>query len=283
MKEITLNSKGKINLLLDVTARRENGYHDIVTIMQSVSLSDTVTVEKTEDGIIYIESDFDNIVSPEDNIVYKALKLMKEEYCLKEGFRAIIKKNIPIAGGMGGGSTNAAAAIKAVNILCDLSEPMEKLMKVGVRLGADVPFCIHEKCAICRGVGDEITETVGLSNVKIVIVNPKTFVSTKEIYELVDEKCKLGKIDENAAIDALKNSKLSEYKNVLKNIMQPVTAEICPQIEEIVRGLRELGALHSMMSGSGPTCFGIFDKDIDEKIVKERFKDYFVVVTEPTA
>ena len=281
MNEITLKAKGKINLLLDVTARRENGYHDIVTIMQSVALCDDVTVTKTDDGIISVKTDFDDIVKPEDNIVFKALKLMKEEYSLKEGFSAVVRKDIPIAGGMGGGSTDAAAAIKAVNILCDLKESNEKLMELGVKLGADVPFCIHEKCALCRGVGEEITETQGLKDVKIVIVNPKVSVSTKEIYELVDEKCELGKIDENAAVKALEEGNLKEYKNTLKNVMQQVTKELCPQVEEIVTGLFELGAIHSMMSGSGPTCFGIFDKDLDEKKIKEKFKNYFVGITEP--
>lgn len=281
MNKVTLDAKGKINLLLDVTARRENGYHDIVTIMQSVKLSDKVTVEKTDDGTVTVISDFDDVVAPCDNIVYKALVLMKEEFSLSEGFKATIEKSIPIAGGMGGGSTDAAAAIKAVNVLCGLGADTERLMEIGLKLGADVPFCIFEECAIARGVGEKLCRTEGLKDVKIAIINPGVSVSTKLIYELVDEKCNLGEIDEKAAQKSLEEGNKKEYKNTLKNIMQSVTSEICPEINEIINGLYDMGAVHSMMSGSGPTCFGIFEKDISEAEIKNRFPDFFVTVTEP--
>lgn len=280
MDKITLEAKGKINILLDVTNRRENGYHDIVTIMQSVNISDTVTAKKNNSGQIVLKTNFDNIVSPEDNIAYKALAMMKEEFSLDAGFKVNIEKRIPIAGGMGGGSTDAAAVIKAVNLLCDLKLSVPEMMKLGLRLGADVPFCIFEKTALAKGVGEELTEIKGLENVYLVIVNPFVSVSTKTIYELVDEKCVLGQIDEKIAIEALEKENINEYPFVLKNIMQSVTQSICPQIEEIIAGLIDLGAVHAMMSGSGPTCFGIFDKEITETVVKERFKDYYVAVTE---
>ena len=281
MDKITLDAKGKINLLLDVTARRDNGYHDIVTIMQSVKLSDKVTIEKTDDGQITIETNFDDLVAPKDNIIYKALMLMKEEFSLSCGFKATIEKNIPIAGGMGGGSTDAAAAIKAVNSLCDLKQSTEKLMEIGLKLGADVPFCIFEKCAVARGVGEELCGAKGLKGVNIVIVNPKVSVSTKLIYELVDEKCEFGTIDEKLAIESLEKMDSDRFKDALKNIMQSVTEEICPEIRDIIKELNQLGAVHSMMSGSGPTCFGIFKDDVDENKIKNHFKSYFVAVTEP--
>lgn len=281
MNEITVDAKGKINLLLDVTKKRENGYHDIVTIMQSVKLSDKVTVKKRDDGKLTLKTNFDDVVSPQNNIAYKALVLMKEQFNLSCGFDAVIEKNIPIAAGMGGGSTDAAAVIKAVNILCGLNQPTETLMQIGLKLGADVPFCIFERCALARGVGEELTETKGLKNVKLVLVNPRVSVSTKQIYELVDEKCELGKIDERLAIISLENRDLCSFKHTLKNIMQPITAELCPQVEEITEKLKNLGAVHSMMSGSGPTCFGIFENDVDEEKIMRCFKKYFVCVTEP--
>ena len=281
MDKITLEAKGKINLFLDVTAKRENGYHDIKTIMQSVKLCDIVTVEKTKKGEIIVKSDFDDVVKPEENIVYKALSLMKEKFSLDCGFTAIIEKNIPIAGGMGGGSTDAAAAIKAVNELCNLELPQKQLMEIGLLLGADVPFCIFEKCALAHGVGECLTEIAGLRDVKIVIVNPRVSVSTKMIYELVDEKCELGKIDEDMAIKVLKERNLSGFASALENIMQDVTARLCPQILEIIEDLKKFGAIHSMMSGSGPTCFGIFEKGVDEEKIRNHFKNYFVAVTEP--
>jgi len=281
VNKITLDARGKINLLLDVTSKRDNGYHDIVTIMQSVKLSDRVTVEKTDDGVITLQTNFDDCVKPQDNIVYKALALMKEEFSLSCGFKASIEKNIPIAGGMGGGSTDAAAAIKAVNIICGLSQSTEDLMKIGLKLGADVPFCIYEKCALARGVGEELCSAQGLRDVKIVIVNPRISVSTKLIYELVDEKCDFKTIDEQLALDSLENMDLDNYKFALRNIMQSVTGEICPEINGIIDDLKELGAIHSMMSGSGPTCFGIFKEEINEEKIKSHFKNYFVAVTEP--
>lgn len=281
MDRITLDAKGKINLLLDVTAKRDNGYHDIVTIMQSVKLSDKVTIEKTDSGDVSVETNFDDLVAPKDNIIYKALMLMKEEFSLSCGFRAKVEKNIPIAGGMGGGSTDAAAAIKAVNSVCDLKQSTEKLMEIGLKLGADVPFCIFEKCAVARGVGEELCVAKGLKGVKIVIVNPKISVSTKLIYELVDEKCEFGTIDEKLAIESLEKMDSDRFKDALKNIMQSVTEEICPEIRDIIKELNQLGAVHSMMSGSGPTCFGIFKDDVDENKIKNHFKNYFVAVTEP--
>jgi len=281
VNKITLDAKGKINLLLDVTAKRENGYHDIVTIMQSVKLSDRVTVEKTDDGLITLQTNFDDCVAPRDNIVYKALELMKNEFSLTCGFKASIGKNIPIAGGMGGGSTDAAAAIKAVNIICGLSQSTESLMRIGLKLGADVPFCIYEKCALARGIGEELCSAEGLRDVKIVIVNPKISVSTKQIYELVDKKCAFKTIDEQFALKTLESKDFGSFEFALKNIMQSVTGEICPEINGIIDDLKELGAIHSMMSGSGPTCFGIFKKDFDEEKIKNHFKNYFVAVTEP--
>ncbi len=281
MNSIKIKARGKINLLLDVIRRRKNGYHDIVTIMQSVKLSDYVTVKKNDSGTISLKTDFDDIVKPEDNIAYKALKLMKEEFSLKCGFDVLIEKHIPIAGGMGGGSTDAAAIIKAVNKLCNLNLSDKKLSELGLKLGADVPFCIFENTALAGGVGEEISQIKGLKDVKIVIVNPCVSVSTKEIYELVDEKCKLGQIDEKAAVCAIAEGNLNACPNVLKNIMQPVTAELCPQVDEIIKKLIDLGAVHAMMSGSGPTCFGIFDKSVCEDEIKGHFKNYFIAVTEP--
>lgn len=281
MNNVRIKARGKINLLLDVIGRRENGYHDIVTIMQSVKLSDYVTVTKNDSGTISLKTDFDNVVKPEDNIAYKALKLMKEEFSLKCGFDAVIEKHIPIAGGMGGGSTDAAAIIKAVNNLCELNLSNEKLSELGLKLGADVPFCIFGNTALAGGVGEEIQEIKGLKDVKLAIVNPCVSVSTKKVYELVDIKCKLATIDEKSAVKAIADKKLKEYPKVFKNIMQPVTTEICPKIEEIIKKLKDLGAVHAMMSGSGPTCFGIFDRDITDDEIKKHFKDCFAVVTEP--
>ena len=281
MEIVNLKAYGKINLLLDVTNRRENGYHDIKTIMQSVKLSDDVTIKKLSEDKILLKTNFDDVVKPEDNIAYKAIAMMKEEFSLSCGFDVTINKNIPIAGGMGGGSTNAAAMIKGINELLKLRLSLEEMMELGLRLGADVPFCVFEKSALAYGVGEELTLIEGLKNVKICIVNPKVSVSTKTVYELVDKECDLGKIDENAALECLKKEEREKYPKVLLNIMQDVTRKLCPEIDDIIKGLKELGAVHAMMSGSGPTCFGVFDRDISEEEVKKYFGEFFVAVTEP--
>ena len=181
-----IKAYGKLNLSLDITGILENGYHSVSMVMQSVELCDIVSLEKNDTGEISVVTDKENAPDGCDNIAYKACQLMKETYGLSCGFDVKIKKEIPIAGGMAGGSTDAAAVIRGINEICGLEKCESELMELGLKLGADVPFCIQTKCALAEGIGEKLTNIKGLpSDFYILLVNPNISVSTKEIYHRV--------------------------------------------------------------------------------------------------
>ncbi|MBQ4516160.1 MAG: 4-(cytidine 5'-diphospho)-2-C-methyl-D-erythritol kinase, partial [Clostridia bacterium] len=192
-----------------------------------------------------------------------------------------IEKNIPIAGGMAGGSTDAAAVLSLINNACSLDLSKEQLMEIGLKLGADVPYCIFEKPALAEGIGEKLSEIPGLPPCKILLVNPGVEVSTKEVYETIDSYKNNERVDNVSLIMCLSEQKLAESTHYMKNVMQPVSSKICPQISEIIEKIRDIGALHAMMSGSGATCFGLFDKNTDLTDVERLFPECSVNVTYP--
>ncbi len=279
---ITLKAHGKINLSLDITGRREDGYHDISSVMQSVELCDIVTLQKNTSGEIRITVEPPIVPCNEENIAYKACRLMKELYNIPDGFDITIQKNIPVAGGMAGGSTNAAAVIRGISILCDLHLDISELMSVGLKIGADVPFCIGESPALATGIGEVLEPVSGLPNdYWIVLVNPGVHVSTKVIYDAIDKTAVYGTVDNDKLVKYLKEDCFEKASACMKNIMEPVTAEFCPQVPEVIKQLKSAGAVHAMMSGSGATCFGIFGKEPNMKKMKDIFPAYFVCLTKP--
>ncbi len=279
---ITLKAHGKINLSLDITGRRKDGYHDISSVMQSVELCDIVTLDKNTTGEIRISVEPPLVPCNEENIAYKACRFMKELYDIPDGFDITIQKNIPVAGGMAGGSTDAAAVIRGVNTLCDLKLDTKELMAIGLNIGADVPFCIGETAALATGVGEVLTPISGLQNTYwIVLVNPGTHVSTKTIYEAIDKTSVYGTVDNERLVTYLANDKINEASAYMKNIMEPVTAKYCPEITDAIKTLKSAGAMHAMMSGSGATCFGIFKDEPDIREINQLFPEYFVCLTKP--
>ena len=272
-----LKAYAKINLSLDITGKRDDGYHDISSVMQSVTLCDEVEVLKNESDTISISSDSAEIPNNEENIAYKAAKLMIDTFNLSCGFDIFIKKNIPVAGGMAGGSTNAAAVIKAINEICKLGLTTDELMKIGVKVGADVPFCIYQKPALAEGIGEKITAISGLSDdLWILLVNPNEKVSTKKIYEKIDNEVLYNKADNEKLACALKNNDINTAKKYMINVMQDVSQKECGKIAEIIKKIDNLGAIHSMMSGSGATCFGIFNEKPDLIKTEKLFDGFFV-------
>ena len=272
-----LKAYAKINLSLDITGKRDDGYHDISSVMQSVTLCDDVEVLKNESGTISISSDSAEIPNNEENIAYKAAKLMIDTFNLSCGFDIFIKKNIPVAGGMAGGSTNAAAVIKAINEICKIGLTTDELMKIGVKVGADVPFCIYQKPALAEGIGEKITAISGLSDdLWILLVNPNEKVSTKKIYEKIDNEVLYNKTDNKKLACALKNNDINTAKKYMINVMQDVSQTECGKIAEIIKKIDNLGAIHSMMSGSGATCFGIFNEKPDLIKAEKLFDGFFV-------
>lgn len=281
MKEMTMIARAKINLLLSVLNRREDGYHNILSLMQMVDFGDEVTVACTKESGIVLESNRTDLPTDSGNIAYRAAALMKETFGLEGGFKITLKKSIPVAAGLAGGSTNAAAVMHLINRLCALNLSFEELAELGVTLGADVPFCLYGRPALCEGIGERLTPVSGLSDCYIVLANPGVAVSTAMIYQALDGKKQPRTGDADKLIRALSERKLAEAFCEMKNVMEPVATEFCPEIATLLAKLKEAGAEHVMMSGSGATCFGIFKEKPDEETVKRLLGAAFVAVTRP--
>ena len=274
MDKVNERAYGKINLSLDVLGRRANGYHDVSMVMQTVDLYDVITLRKLSyrDGII-LTTDVDNIPLDEGNIVYKAIKLVKEEYGIDIGVSADIKKRLPVAAGMGGGSADSAAALRGMNTLFELGLKSERLEELGVRLGADVPFLIKGGIALAEGIGEKLTALPAFPECSLVIVKPNVSVSTKEVYEAFDSLTEVVHPDIKKLTDSLGKEDLRYIVKLLGNVLEDVTIKKHGIIDEIKRSLLENGAVFSMMTGSGPTVFGIFENEEKAVMAGERLSE----------
>lgn len=274
MDKVNERAYGKINLSLDVLGRRANGYHDVSMVMQTVDLYDVITLRKLSyrDGII-LTTDVDNIPLDEGNIVYKAIKLVKEEYGIDIGVSADIKKHLPVAAGMGGGSADAAATLRGMNTLFGLGIKSERLEELGVRLGADVPFLIKGGIALAEGIGEKLTALPAFPDCGLVIVKPNVSVSTKEVYEAFDSLTEVVHPDIKKLTDSLGKEDLRYIVKLLGNVLEDVTIKKHGIIDEIKRSLLENGAVFSMMTGSGPTVFGIFENEEKAVMAGERLSE----------
>lgn len=277
-----IKAYGKINLSLDVTGTLPNGYHSVSMVMQSVELCDIISLEKNDTKKITVTCDNENVPCGRENIAYRAAELMVEEFNLPYGFCIKIQKNIPLAGGMAGGSTDAAAVMRGINEICALDQTEEKLMELGLRLGADVPFCIQIRPALAEGIGEKLSRVKGLSkDLSLLLVNPNILISTKEIYNLIDKNKNYNTINNKKLIQALCDKDLDAAKENMKNVMQKVTSEICPEIDEIIKKLCENGASVALMSGSGATCYGVFKDKNKAVLARNAFNNYFTAITNP--
>lgn len=272
---------GKINLSLDVLSRRENGYHDVSMVMQTVDMYDIISLNKTDnDNEIKLTSNVKTLPLDATNIVCKAVKLVKEEYGLTTGVEIHIEKHLPIAAGMGGGSADAAAALRGMNRLFGLGLSYENLEELGVRLGADVPFLIKGGIALAEGIGERLTVLPDFPACSLVIVKPAIGVSTKETYEAFDSLKEVKHPDIEKLVSVLGKEPLRNIVKLLGNVLEEVTIKKYTIIEEIKNMLLENGAIFSMMTGSGPTVFGIFEtgKQAEEAGIKLRGNKDFELV-----
>lgn len=263
---VTLKALAKINLGLDVLGRRDNGYHDVRMVMQTIYLYDNVTIEKTEEPGIQVETNLFYLPVNEDNIAYKAAKLLIDEFQIPSGVRITLEKHIPVAAGMAGGSSNAAAVLVGMNRLFSLGLSMEDLMKRGVSLGADVPYCVMRGTVLAEGIGEVLTPLPPLPNCCILIAKPGISVSTKTVYEKLDALEIVEHPDIDGILEGLQNQDIEKIASSMGNVLENVTIDDYPVIEEIKTAMKEAGALNAMMSGSGPTVFGIFK---DRKTARE--------------
>lgn len=276
MNSIQLKSRAKINLSIDVLGKREDGYHLVEMIMQTIDLFDKIKIFSLKEDTIIIESNSLDIPLDSANIVYKAADLIKKQYNIKKGVKIIIEKNIPIAAGMAGGSSNAAAVLVGLNQLWQLNLSENKLKELGLKLGADVPFCIGGQTALAENIGEKLTKIDGLSeDIFILVCKPELFVSTKEIYEEIDSKIIEKRPNNKLLIQLLKENKIQQIADNMYNVLEEVTREKYPVIKEIEKTMMENDALGSMMSGSGPTVFGLYRNREDAENCKNKLLKKF--------
>ena len=269
-EKLTLKAPAKINLGLDVLGRRDNGYHDVRMVMQSIGLYDDVTIEKVEEPGICLEINLDFLPTDERNIAYKAAKLLMDEFAISTGVKIKLEKHIPVAAGMAGGSTNAAAVLEGMNTLFSLGLTQKELMERGVKLGADVPYCIMKGTALAEGIGEILSPLPPLPECHILIAKPDISVSTKEVYEELDSKEIPDHPEIDGILEGLKEANLEKIVSAMGNVLERVTVQKYPVIDEIKQMMKKAGAMNAMMSGSGPTVFGIFkDQETAELAQKE--------------
>ena len=275
MDEISLKALAKINLGLDVVRRRDDGYHEVRMIMQTIHLYDRLKISKTKNKGIEIKTNLSFLPVNENNLVYKAGKLLMDEFDIKEGMSVELIKKIPVAAGMAGGSTDAAAMLYGMNQIFELGLSRKQLMERGVKIGADVPYCIMRGTALAEGIGEELTSLPPMVKCPVLIAKPPISVSTKFVYQNL-------KLDENTIhpdIDKIvSNIKSKDLKGVAENmgnVLETVTIPNYPVIDEIKSRMIEAGALNAMMSGSGPTVFGVFESEAKAKAAFEGYSGSF--------
>lgn len=268
--EISLKAYGKINLGLDVVRRREDGYHEVKMIMQTVDLWDELTFCDVTTDEIVITSDSSELPDVKDNIIYKACRMMKDIYGIDKGVHVTVDKHIPVAAGMAGGSADAAAALKAMNMLFGLNLSDEQLMEHGVKLGADVPYCIMQGTALSEGIGEILTPLPPMPDCLIVIAKPAIGVSTKWVYQNLKVDLLEEHPDIDGMADALKTGDLKGITDRMANVLETVTIPANPVIDSVKKLIAENDSMGVLMSGSGPTVFGIYDngdKELAQRVV----------------
>ena len=310
--ELNLKAYAKVNLALDVLRRRPDGYHDVKMIMQNISLYDELTFcvededikkfsdisddkkDKTDNGAnknqfanykITLTANSDKVPTDERNLIYKAVKLMFEQYNIAADIKIHLEKHIPVEAGMAGGSTDCAAAIKALNELFSLGLSENEMMDIGVKLGADVPFCIMAKTALSEGIGERLSPLKPLPSCYILVAKPPISVSTGMVYKNLRCDELKSHPDVDGMIDALSKGSLTGVAERMDNVLETVTVVLHPEIEELKNIMKDRGALNSIMSGSGPTVFGLFDDkaraDAAKEFIISKGLSNEVYITEP--
>lgn len=270
---LQLKAYAKINLALDVVGKREDGYHEVRMIMQTVKLYDKLTFRLLEEDTIRLKTNVGFLPCDENNLIYKAVQCLKEQYHVKQGMEIDLYKCIPVAAGMAGGSTDCAAALIGASKLFGLHLDKQTLMKIGVQLGADVPYCIMRGTALSEGIGEILTPLPSIPDCKILIAKPPVGVSTKFVYEHLDEQGIEVHPDVDGMVQAIREGNLRGITERMGNVLENVTVPDCPVIDQIKKCMIEQGALNAMMSGSGPTVFGIYEEKEKAEKAKRMIQD----------
>ena len=258
-----LKAHAKINLGLDITGRRPNGYHDVSMIMQSLTVHDVITLEAVrrtgeEEPPVAITTNLRYIPTDRSNLVWKAAEALMTKAGVTDRVAIDLKKRIPVAAGLGGGSADAAVVLKGVNRLFNLGYDEASLREIGAGIGADVPFCLMEGTAHAGGIGEILTPLAPIKNCGILLAKPPFSISTKKVYEDYDSLEAVDHPDIEALKEALVSGDLTALGSRLGNVLETVTETAHPVIGELKAAMMRLGALGALMSGSGPTVFGLF-------------------------
>lgn len=259
MEKQSYKARAKINLALDVCRRLENGYHEVKMVMQTVDLCDELEFQKrTDPDILLSINSRDYLGDIRDNLVFQAAKLMQQQYGIQQGVKIKLKKNIPVAAGMAGGSTDAAVTMIAMNELYELGLTREELMQQALMLGADIPFCILGGTALAEGIGEKLTPLPAPPQASLLIVKPPIMVPTKWVYEHLHVDALERHPDIDGMVEALGQGDLKRITQHMENVMETVTERTYPIIADIKKMMRGNGAMNALMSGSGPSIFGVF-------------------------
>ncbi len=285
MSGLCMQAFAKINLCLDILGIRPDGYHEVRMIMQQLSLFDTVSIRKTDEPGIRLFCSDPALPTDSRNLMVQAAERVYEHCGIQGGLRMELQKNIPAAAGLAGGSADAAAVIVLMNRLYELGLSGEEMQKIGLRVGADVPYCIYGGTALSSGIGEKLTPLPPCPSCGILLVKPEKGASTREIYSAWDALSDPFRPDVDAGIEALRKGDLGLLAKSLGNSLEPVTRARIPVIGEIREAMLSCGAEGAVMSGSGPTVFGLFPDIISAEkageTLKEQFPDCFVSCAEP--
>lgn len=270
----------KINLLLDVIGKREDNYHNLRMVMTTIDLYDRISINKINENKIIINSNKYFLPNDERNLVYKATKLMKATFNINSGFNIFIEKNIPVAAGLAGGSSDAAATIRAINKIFKLNLSLSEMINLGLLIGSDVPFCLYNRTALVEGRGEIITPLPKVPKCWVILVKPHFGVSTKDVFSNVD----LNEIHHpniEKMIESIKHPNYSLMCESLGNSLEQVTFKMYPEVREVKEKLLYLGVDNALMSGSGPTVFGLVLKErkakkIINSIDKNKYETFAV-------
>ena len=283
MNEIIVNARAKINLGLDVIRRREDGYHDLRMIMQTLKLHDVLNIKKTEGKETTLSINTDCLSAGPDNLVCKAASLFLQEEGIESGLEISLIKNIPMAAGLAGGSADAAAVLRGLNELFDCGLSDRELRKMGVKIGADVPYCLMGGTALAEGIGEILTPLKEAPGLFAVLAKPSADISTGYVYGHLNIPALKSHPDIDGQIEAIRNGDIRKLTDKMENVLETVTIPACPVIADIKKRMIELGAAGSMMSGSGPTVFGLFETEEAAGNCAERLKkempDLTVILT----
>ena len=261
MDTIRLKALAKINIGLDVLRRREDGYHDVKMIMQTVGIYDQICLNREKTPGIRVKTNLFYLPDNENNLVYNAAKLLMDEFSIEDGVSIDLNKYIPVAAGMAGGSSDAASVLYGMNKMFSLGLSQDELMRRGVKIGADVPYCIMRGTALAEGIGEILTPLPPMPACFVLVAKPGISVSTKFVYENLhaNDLRPEQHPDIDAAIAGIRAGDLKATAQAMGNVLELVTAREYPVIEEIKNFMKKRGALNAMMSGSGPTVFGLFE------------------------